>query len=187
MNPEPPRLAEFLLRRLLPPRDRDIVTGDLFEEYRECALPERGWWRAQLWYWKQIASFIEWRAVISASRVIAVWLLLFAVASAKATSGPVFHPAPAVAAFLAIVPVAGLHWARRTGSLGAGMIMAFLTAGGMFLIGAVLWRALELRHPPAGAWFTPLAVVAALGMFGAAFGKRFGGRGERVGYSYIEV
>jgi hypothetical protein len=38
----PPRWAEALLRAILPPRDEETVSGDLLEECRERALPERG-------------------------------------------------------------------------------------------------------------------------------------------------
>jgi hypothetical protein len=35
----PPSWAEVLVRLFLAPRDRDTVTGDLLEEYREVAVP----------------------------------------------------------------------------------------------------------------------------------------------------
>ena len=52
----PPRCAEFLLKRLLPARDRETVTGDLHEEYTEFHAPQFGRLRADLWYWHQISS-----------------------------------------------------------------------------------------------------------------------------------
>jgi hypothetical protein len=55
----PPRWAETLLRILLPSRDRDSVTGDLLEEYREVVLPARGRLRAQLWYLRHALSLID--------------------------------------------------------------------------------------------------------------------------------
>jgi hypothetical protein len=39
-----------LLFAVLSPRNRDTITGDLIEEYREVVLPARGILRAQLWY-----------------------------------------------------------------------------------------------------------------------------------------
>src|SRR5262245_8145412 len=55
----PPRWIEALLRFFLSPRDRDSVTGDLLEEYREVILPSRGRWRAHLWYFRHALSLID--------------------------------------------------------------------------------------------------------------------------------
>ena len=52
----PPRWAERLLRALLTPANRDTVTGDLLEEYREAIRPARGAVRARLWYLRQVLS-----------------------------------------------------------------------------------------------------------------------------------
>jgi hypothetical protein len=49
----PPRWAERLLRGLLTPANRDTITGDLLEEYREVIRPTRGAVRARLWYLRQ--------------------------------------------------------------------------------------------------------------------------------------
>jgi hypothetical protein len=54
----PPAWAESLLRALLAPRNRDTVSGDLLEEYREVVLPARGHLRAGLWYLRQVSSFV---------------------------------------------------------------------------------------------------------------------------------
>jgi hypothetical protein len=54
----PPAWAEAVLRALLAPRNREAVSGDLLEEYREVALPARGGFRARLWYIRQVASFV---------------------------------------------------------------------------------------------------------------------------------
>ena len=56
--PSPPRWADALLRLCLRPRDRDTVTGDLLEEYREVVLPTRGRLRAVLWYLRHLVSLI---------------------------------------------------------------------------------------------------------------------------------
>jgi len=55
----PPRWIEKLCRLLLPARDRDAVSGDLLEEYREAVLPARGRFRANLWYVRQVASLVR--------------------------------------------------------------------------------------------------------------------------------
>jgi hypothetical protein len=54
----PPRWAERFLERLLPARARQVVVGDLREEYVESMLPRRGRLRADLWYIQQVASFV---------------------------------------------------------------------------------------------------------------------------------
>lgn len=56
----PPRWAEATLRLLLKPQDRESVSGDLLEEYRDTIAPARGR-RADLWYISQVAWFL-WRA-----------------------------------------------------------------------------------------------------------------------------
>jgi hypothetical protein len=55
---EPPRWAERILERLLPARARQVVVGDLREEYVEAMLPRRGKLRADMWYIQQVASFV---------------------------------------------------------------------------------------------------------------------------------
>lgn len=49
----PPRLAEWLVRLALPADERDCLTGDLAEEYRDLRVPRLGAPRAWLWYWGQ--------------------------------------------------------------------------------------------------------------------------------------
>ncbi len=56
----PPRWAEALLERLLPEFVRETVVGDLREEFVESMLPRRGKFRANRWYFRQVASFIPW-------------------------------------------------------------------------------------------------------------------------------
>jgi hypothetical protein len=58
----PPYLLECVLFFLLPPRDRETVSGDLYEEFLEVKLPELGAIRARLWYMRQVLSFVPARA-----------------------------------------------------------------------------------------------------------------------------
>ena len=53
----PPGWAESLLRMLLAPVDRDSVSGDLLEEYRESIVPQRGA-QANRWYVRQVAWYV---------------------------------------------------------------------------------------------------------------------------------
>jgi hypothetical protein len=62
----PPRWAESLLRMLLAPEDRDSVSGDLLEEYRESIVPAlRG--KADGWYVRQVAASRSFARVSSCS------------------------------------------------------------------------------------------------------------------------
>ena len=63
----PPVWAESVLRALLEPRNRDTVTGDLLEEYREVVVPERGSLGAKIWYIGQVASFVTTVRLVKAS------------------------------------------------------------------------------------------------------------------------
>ena len=58
--PAPPLVAEYLLERLLPARARQPVVGDLREEYVELRLPRHGRLRADVWYVRQVLSFVPW-------------------------------------------------------------------------------------------------------------------------------
>lgn len=70
----PPRWAETLLRLLLPPKDRESVSGDLLEEYRDTIVPALGP-AAGRWYVRQVGSFLvraswAWGAIVGAALVI---------------------------------------------------------------------------------------------------------------------
>lgn len=59
----PPRWAEFILERLLASEDRQTVTGDLVEEYAGVILPRMGRLRADLWFLRQVISFVPQCAI----------------------------------------------------------------------------------------------------------------------------
>ena len=65
----PPVWAEAVLRALLPPRNRDTISGDLLEEYCEVVLPQRGEARAKAWYARQVVSFITVAGLIHATKM----------------------------------------------------------------------------------------------------------------------
>src|SRR5262245_39430797 len=50
----PPRLPGRLLRRLLPEDVRDVLVGDLNEEFERLVAPTRSRARAYWWYWRQV-------------------------------------------------------------------------------------------------------------------------------------
>jgi putative ABC transport system permease protein len=61
MSAKPPRLAEWLVQRLLDAESREAVSGDLQEEY-EQRLRTRGVGGAARWYWKEaIRSIVACR------------------------------------------------------------------------------------------------------------------------------
>jgi hypothetical protein len=54
----PPRWLERILLFCLLPRDRETISGDLLEEYREEQAPRFGAMRANVWYFRQSISFL---------------------------------------------------------------------------------------------------------------------------------
>jgi len=82
--------GDFVLRLLIRPRDRDTISGDLLEEYREHVRPTRGPWAARLWYVRQILSFMSplaWGVLIGVA--LGTWQLVDTAAEplAEDTSG----------------------------------------------------------------------------------------------------
>ena len=55
-SPAPPRLAAWLLTRVVPAETHDAVIGDLDEEFAERMLPRVGIACARRWYWRQVVS-----------------------------------------------------------------------------------------------------------------------------------
>lgn len=126
-NATPPRWAEAVLRLMLRPGDRESVSGDLLEEYRESVRPRRGRWRADAWYLTQVVGF-AWRST-------GVWGVLFAAAFIGRTAldwlvpTDDFETRGTVTTLLAIAIYAGAGlWAAwRVGSVRAGALAGVLT------------------------------------------------------------
>ena len=65
---KPPKLAEWLLKGMFPDDGRFTTVGDLEEVYQDL-VKEKGFLRAQIWYWSQVLrsiipvmkDFISWR------------------------------------------------------------------------------------------------------------------------------
>jgi hypothetical protein len=70
----PPAGGEPFLRFFLKPTDRDSVSGDLLEEYREMVLAGRDRAAADRWYLRQVAGFL-WRATWAWATLLAVFTL----------------------------------------------------------------------------------------------------------------
>ncbi len=56
--PRGPRLASWIVQRLLRPLDAERILGDLDEEYVRFQRPAQGRLRADLWYWRQAVASI---------------------------------------------------------------------------------------------------------------------------------
>lgn len=113
----PPWWAESLLRELLTPRDRDSLTGDLLEEFRESIVPARGA-GADRWYVMQVAGYVlratwAWGVIVAS---ICVWRYLLD------TLAPI-HYTPGVVAFRSVV----MSWALMTTFAGCGAWHAWRT------------------------------------------------------------
>jgi hypothetical protein len=120
----PPDWAEWLLRSVLRPSDRESISGDLLEEYREVRRPALGVLRADLWYVKQVLS-VSWRLV---------WPCVLTMTAVTVVSLAIKLPwryslvqAPGLSMLDAAVCVwAGCYTSRRTGLLRTGMLSAGL-------------------------------------------------------------
>ena len=70
----PPAWADPILRLFLKPEDRDSVSGDLLEEYRETILAGRDRAAADRWYVRQVGGFL-WRATWAWAALLALLAL----------------------------------------------------------------------------------------------------------------
>ena len=127
----PPDWAEELLRAALSERDRESVTGDLLEEYRESIVPALGAC-ANRWYIRQVSWYVL-RAVMPWALLIAATILVRFVFDAFVpvtyTRG-VVHPRSAIMSDLLLATFvigAGRH-AQRSRRFGSGVLMAFAVA-----------------------------------------------------------
>src|SRR5881227_1307300 len=123
-DPNPPALAEALLRLFLKPEDRDSVSGDLLEEYRETILAGRDRGAADWWYVLQVGGFL-WRATW-------VWAALLAILALGRDALDVFFPPVSfymrsvvtTYSHIAIFMIVGFHAARSRRSLSAAAAAA---------------------------------------------------------------
>ena len=78
----PPRWLERMLLCCLPARDRETISGDLLEEYREEQVPRLGSMRANVWYLRQSISFLSVRSVGgSPMKASLTWISVFTAAA----------------------------------------------------------------------------------------------------------
>ena len=78
----PPPWMDRLLRSSLPARDREAISGDLLEEYREEQVPRFGRVWANFWYLRQSISFLSNRSFGGPPMKAALtWVSVFTVAA----------------------------------------------------------------------------------------------------------
>lgn len=183
----PPRWAEAILRVLLKPEDRESVSGDLLEEYRETIVPALGS-AADRWYTRHVASFLfrasrAWGAFLGAALVIRYLFDVFVPPADYTMRATILTYAVFAACSLTGINAAWLGRSVRAGiliSISAATIGALISIVGSGVMLAV-W------HDPAtlDAWRrsgglreafidVPLKIVAIgaiLGAGGALFGK----------------
>ncbi len=124
----PPTWAEAILRLVLRRADRESVSGDLLEEYRDTIVPSRGQPAANLWYVRQVMGFI-WRATW-------FWALLFSGSFVFRTAydwlvpTTDFHVRAEWSTYVGVATffVTGLWAAWRSGSFVAGPMVAAMTS-----------------------------------------------------------
>jgi hypothetical protein len=192
----PPRWAEALLRLLLKPEDRESVSGDLLEEYRQSILPERGK-GADAWYLCQVAGFL-WRSTW-------IWALVFSGAFLARTAydwlvpTTDFHFRAEVSTYIGVATLLSIGlWAGwRSHSVVAGVLTtviasqiaaAISAAGGGLLF--MLLDTPELRREIAGSGglgevfvlpFMMALPAVILGLFGGVVGSL----GSRLRSSFV--
>lgn len=146
---QPPRWAEALLRLLLKPKDRESVSGDLLEHYRETIVPALGS-AADRWYVWQVGSFLlracwAWGAALGGALVVRYLL--------DTLDPPRDYLMRATVLSYTIIGVcalSGFGAAWRTRSVRAGLLISICAAS----IGALLSIAgsavmLAIWHDPA--------------------------------------
>jgi len=152
-NALPPRWAESLLRLLLPREDRDSVSGDLLEEYRESIVPVLGR-RADRWYVRQVAGYV-WRMTrgwgVLAGAILVTRYLFDSFAPVQYAPG-IVDPRSAITSYSLIGTFAfAAAWqAWRSGHARSGIVVALTAAviGGL-LSSAGAIACLAVWHDPA--------------------------------------
>ncbi len=179
---KPPFWAEAVLRWQLDPREEEMIVGDFREEFFDAAS-RLGPLRATFRYCSQVASFLREGGAErilgitsfgSLYRAALLWLIVFAIAGFNGLRMQPFTPVPGVIACLAIVPLAALDIARRSGYARAGVIFGVALGAAMFLLGATIVKSLHLPSPPLSVVpVLPAITIVAFAAVGAAIGRRF--------------
>ncbi len=145
-DPKPPLWIEWMMRAGLRRRDRDTISGDLLEEYREEVFPAKGRLAANFWYLHQALSLIDgaWFGV-ALGLLLSGWMVIgafvFLVNESWYRSEGVVHALFAPLAFnspveivlvlllLYFSPVLPGFWSRRQGGKTTDTMVAGIVAG----------------------------------------------------------
>lgn len=147
--PNPPAVAQAILRALLPVDSIETVSGDVLEEYRDARIPARGQLRADLWYWRQVAGIwlrAYWWLVVP---VVLLFVGRDIFNTFRAPSGASYLDSlpglvrapmspPVGVAFFAL---AGAYGSWRTGRWAGGFVAALGTFVVVWLFAAAWWNA----------------------------------------------
>jgi hypothetical protein len=171
---------------LLPPYDRDAVSGDLLEEYRESIYPVRGRVRADVWFVTQVLGFLWrdnrlWAALLGGALVTRTaldWLVPTVNVQSRSTITTVL--------VVGLLLCAGFSAAWRSRSAWTGVlagIMSVLIAAIISMVGAIwilafyhdqhAFAAIQASGGLGEVFTLPMTLVgpgALLGAVGGAFG-----------------
>jgi len=123
----PPRWAETLLRLLLRPEDRESVSGDLLEEYRESALPERGI-GADAWYVRQVGWFLLRACWLPGSMIGAALVVRYLFDTLVPTSDFSQRSRVMSWAIVAVCLLGAFRTSLRTRSIRAGVLASVISS-----------------------------------------------------------
>ena len=181
----PPQWAEGLLRLLLKPEDRESVSGDLLEEYRQSILPERGR-GADVWYVRQIGWFLLRACWLPGVMIGAALVVRYLFDTLVPTTDFVQRSKIMSWMILAVSLLGAFRTSLRTRSMRAGLLTSTLSGalgGFISIVGGAMLAVLrptildEWRHTGGideVFLFVPLIMVAVglvMGTAGALAGK----------------
>jgi hypothetical protein len=165
MSDMPPRWAEALFRALLTERDREPVSGDLLEQYRDSVQPTRGPRAVDRWYLRQVVGY-AWQqhrlvaGLLLLACYLGTWTPLFVVPRDPFAYAPGVMLALLAATSLAlpalVVFAAGFRVARQSGSIAssalAGLIPCALASLAFFPVVALAMMFIPAGGGVAAAW-----------------------------------
>jgi hypothetical protein len=184
---QPPRWADALLRSFLKYDEIETVSGDLLEVYRDSIRPQRGRWRADLWYVRQVAGYamgmpstMNLRNWILAGLTLCALTIAFSVL--KYPESPFSFPVLAVISFGLLFYACVAVWRTRPVTPEHALVLRLGAKWGLAL--GTLWIAAYKNFRLPFGWLLVLAAFA-LPFIGGAHGVIKTGRmrnGMRVGF-----
>jgi len=151
LSVRPPRIAEAILRIFLRADEAETESGDLLEAYRDSIYPARGRRRADLWFVRQVASYVlrasvPWGVLLGLIWVVGPFRMLLA--------GGMFAIEPKLIAVMMFFLAARRSW--RSGQIRAGILLAIAIGA----VGSLVWIAGELYQ--AARWDLSVTYVQSL-------------------------